>query len=259
MGKKQINHTFRIFSAICIILVVAGHADFHIFDLGGMFPYYSFHVMAFLFISGYFYQEEAENDILSYIKGKLYRLMLPYFAWNLFYGLFAAVLRFAGFTIGERISFRTLFLDPFLNGHQFGYNFASWFVPALFLIEILNVCMRKVLNVLSLKKEWLIMSACLFAGILTTWFSINGHIWGYYKFPGRILFMFPAFQFGHFYKKDLEKYDTLPNGVYFSILFAIQFLLIISSNGLAYSAVWCTGFANAPWIPYLTVATGTAF
>ncbi len=52
--EKQTSNTFRIFSAICMMLVVAGHADFHIFDLGGLFPYYSFHVMAFLFISDLF-------------------------------------------------------------------------------------------------------------------------------------------------------------------------------------------------------------
>ena len=87
MIEKQINTTFRILSSICILLVVAGHADFHIFDLGGMFPYYSFHVMAFLFISGYFYYEESEKDIISYIKRKMCKLMLPYLAWNFFYGL----------------------------------------------------------------------------------------------------------------------------------------------------------------------------
>lgn len=259
MTEKQINPTFRIFSSICIILVVAGHADFHIFDFGGMFPYYSFHVMAFLFISGYFYREESENDIPSYIKRKFRRLMLPYFVWNLFYGLLAAALHRLGFEIGEPVGFKTLLLDPFLNGHQFGYNYAAWFVPALFLIQILNIIMRKLLGFLHLKKEWLITTACFLAGIFTVWLSIHGHVWGYYKFPGRIFFMFPAYQFGYLYRKKLEKYDTLPNGIYFSILFIIQLILVMNCNGLSYSAVWCTGFANSPWIPYITAITGTAF
>ncbi len=153
MIEKQINTTFRILSSICILLVVAGHADFHIFDLGGMFPYYSFHVMAFLFISGYFYYEASEKDIISYIKRKLCKLMLPYLAWNFFYGLIASGLHFSGFAIGGPINLKTLFLEPFLNGHQFGYNYASWFVPALFLIEILNICMRKILGFLQDRKS----------------------------------------------------------------------------------------------------------
>ena len=82
---------------------------------------------------------------------------------------------------------------------------------------------------------------------------------GYYKFPGRILFMFPAYQLGYLYKKHLEKYDTLPNGLYFAILFLVQLIVVLSCNGLAYSAVWCTGFVNGPFIPYITCITGIAF
>ncbi|NBI92716.1 acyltransferase [Lachnospiraceae bacterium] len=259
MNKDQTNNTFRIFSAICIILVVAGHEDFHIFDFGGMFPYYSFHVMAFLFISGYFYQETSEGNFLFYIKRKFLRLMLPYFLWNLFYGLLASALHRIGFSIGDGLSFKTLFLDPFLGGHQFGYHFASWFVPALFLIEVLNVCMRKILALLRLKKEWLILFATLATGMLTVWFAIGGHVWGYYKLPGRILFMFPVYQLGILYKKKLERYDTLPSKYYFALLFILQLAIVLNNGGLAYSAVWCTSFVNGPAIPYLTTITGIAF
>ncbi len=257
--EKKVNGTFRILSAIGILLVVAGHADFHIFDMGGLFPYYSFHVAVFLFISGYFYDEAAEQRIGAYVKKKVCRLLLPYFIWNLFYGLFAAVLHGVGFTIGQGIGFRTLFLEPFLGGHQFGWNFPAWFVPALFLIEVLNICMRKVLGWLHLKKEWLILFFCLCAGMLTVWFAIGGHVWGNYKFPGRILFMMPCYQMGCFYKKHLEKYDTLPDGIYFAGLLVLQLLVVFSCGGLAYSTVWCTGFANGPVVPYLTTATGIAF
>ena len=55
------NKEFRILSAIGMILVVAGHLGFNVFDVGGLFPYYSFHVFIFLFVSGYFYKKEAYN------------------------------------------------------------------------------------------------------------------------------------------------------------------------------------------------------
>ena len=131
--EKAINPTFRVLSAIAIVLVVAGHADFGIFDLGGLFPYYSFHVAVFAFISGYFYREQAQEAPFSYLKKKACRLLLPYFGWNLVYGLLVQVLRAKGFNIGSPIGIRTLLIEPFLGGHQFGLNFASWFVPMLFL------------------------------------------------------------------------------------------------------------------------------
>lgn len=119
--------------------------------------------------------------------------------------------------------------------------------------------MRRVLGWLHLKKEWLMLFFCLLAGMLVVWFSIGGHVWGYYKFPGRILFMFPCYQMGYFYKSKLEKYDTLSNGIYFAGLLALQLAIVYGCGGLAYSTVWCAGFVNGPLVPYVTAVTGIAF
>ena len=253
------NRQFRILSAIGIILVVAGHLGYGVFDLGGLFPYYSFHVFIFLFVSGYFYREEAEEHVCRYLlrKGKI--LLIPYFLWNLFYGIMAQILHMAGFSMGEKLSFKTLFVSPFLDGHQFLYNFPAWFVPALFLIEVINVLMRKVLGLLRLKKEWLIFAICLILGIITVQLAIGGHVWGYYKFPGRLLFMMPGFQMGRIYREKLERHDTLADGPYFLIVIGIQILISVFGAGLAFSAVWVGSFANGPVVPYLTVITGIAF
>ena len=258
MGLKE-NKEFRILSAIGIILVVAGHLGYNLFEIGELFPYYSFHVFIFLFVSGYFYKPEAEERIFSYILGKCVTLLLPYFAWNLFYGLAAALLHGAGFTIGQNISLWTLFVSPFLDGHQFMYNFPAWFLPVLFMIEVINVCMRKVLRLLHLNFEWLIFFGCLLLGIITVWLAIKGHVWGYYKIPGRLLFMLPGFQMGRIYKEKLECHDKLSDGAFLLIVMTLQVLISVCCKGLAFSAVWVTSFANGPFIPYLTVITGIAF
>ncbi|MDE6185294.1 MAG: hypothetical protein K2G39_07720, partial [Lachnospiraceae bacterium] len=61
MTAYKENKTFRILSAIGIILVVAGHLGYNLFEIGDLFPYYSFHVAVFLFISGYFYKPAREQ------------------------------------------------------------------------------------------------------------------------------------------------------------------------------------------------------
>lgn len=76
---REENKQMRILSAIGMILVVAGHLGYSLFDVGGLFPYYSFHVFIFLFVSGYFYREEAEQQLLRYIGKKCKALLLPYF------------------------------------------------------------------------------------------------------------------------------------------------------------------------------------
>ena len=257
---REENKQMRILSAIGMILVVAGHLGYSVFDVGGLFPYYSFHVFIFLFVSGYFYREEAEQHLLQYIGKKCKTLLLPYFIWNLVYGILAAILHRTGFSIGGNLTLWNLFIEPFVSGHQFLYQFPAWFVPALFLLEVLNVLGRKVLSFLHLKKEWLIFAVSLLLGIATVALAKGGHVWGYYKFPGRLLFMMPGFQLGHIYKEKLEiRVNKISDGRYFFVVVGVQLLTTICCRGLAFSAVWVTGFANAAFIPYLTVVTGIAF
>lgn len=253
------NRQFRILSAFGIILVVAGHLGYDLLDIGGLFPYYSFHVFIFLFVSGYFYREEVEDNIPKYIMRKCSTLLAPYFIWNLFYGILTQILHGAGFSLGETLSFKTLFLSPFIDGHQFLYNFSAWFVPALFLVEVINVVMRKILGLLHLKNEWLILAGCLFFAMVTIQLAIGGHVWGLYKLPGRLLLMLPGVQMGRIYREKLEKHDTLPNELYFLIVIGMQVLISIFCAGLAFGVVWVTSFANGPVVPYLTVITGIAF
>ena len=262
MSRKYDNNynmTFGILSALAIIMVVAGHLGYSVMTVGELFPYYSFHVPLFMFISGYFYRESEEEHPLLYIKKKIYRLIVPYLIWNLIYGVIAWLLRTIGFSMGDPIGFRTLLLAPFMNGYQFIYNYAAWFVPVLFVIEILNLLGRLILRRIERLTEWLMLIGSLLVGVVTVWLAIGGHVWGDYKAAGRILFLFPCFQMGCFYKRKLEKHDTLGNLPYFVIVIGIQVVLNICCNGLAFSSVWCTGFANGPIIPYVTTVSGIAF
>lgn len=273
--------TFCILSALAIIMVVAGHVGYNIMTVGDLFPYYSFHIPLFMFISGYFYKESEEKHPLLYIKKKICRLLVPYFIWNLVYGIIAWAMRGFGFSMGEAIGFRTLFIEPFLSGYQFIYNYAAWFVPVLFVVEMMNLAVRLILSWfgnriagLSGKRDegregegsrqfavmdWIMLVGSLLVGMAVVWLAIGGHVWGYYKAPGKILFLFPCFQMGRFYRTKLEKHDTLGNLPYFIIVLGVQVLLNLCCNGLAYSSVWCTGFKNGPAIPYVTAVSGIAF
>lgn len=281
-NDQKLNLTFCVLSALAITMVVAGHVGYNIMTVGDLFPYYSFHIPLFMFISGYFYRESEEEHPFLYIKKKVRRLLAPYLIWNLVYGIIACAMRAEGFAMGEKISFRTLFLDPFLHGYQYIYNYAAWFVPTLFLVEIINLFARLILRRMAgqLAKyagrreeqrehdaaeiskqpvEWIMLAGSLTVGMVTVWLAIGGHVWGDYKAAGRILFLFPCFQMGRFYHQKLEKHDTLGNLPYFAMVLGIQILLNICCNGLAFSSVWCTGFANGPVIPYVTIVSGIAF
>ena len=267
--KTEYNITFGILTGTAIVMVVAGHLGYGVLTVGDLFPYYSFHVPLFMFISGYFYKEVGKGQTFGYVKKKVCRLIVPYLLWNLVYGLLAWLLRGYGFSMGEEISVRTLFLAPFMHGYQFIYNYAAWFVPVLLVIEMMNLLMRFIcgwsFEKLSRRRdeggnlEWFYLAGSLAIGMIVVCLAIGGHVWGDYKAAGRILFLYPSYQMGQFYKKKLEKHDTMGNLVYFAIVMGVQTLLQIGCNGLAFSSVWCTGFANGPLVPYVTIVTGIAF
>ena len=267
--KTEYNITFGILTGTAIVMVVAGHLGYGVLTVGDLFPYYSFHVPLFMFISGYFYKEVGKGQTFGYVKKKVRRLLVPYLLWNLVYGLLAWLLRGHGFSMGEEIGIRTLLLAPFMHGYQFIYNYAAWFVPVLLVIEMMNLLMRLIcgwsFEKLSRRRdeggnlEWFYLAGSLAIGMIVVCLAIGGHVWGDYKAAGRILFLYPCYQMGQFYKKKLEKHDTMGNLVYCTIVMGVQTLLQIGCNGLAFSSVWCTGFANGPLVPYVTIVTGIAF
>ena len=59
------NKEFRILSAIGMILVVAGHLGYGLFERGELFPIYSFHGFICVYVSGYFYKPEKAKEARS--------------------------------------------------------------------------------------------------------------------------------------------------------------------------------------------------
>ena len=261
MNKR--NSTFTILSVIGIILILLGHLDLGILSFGGIFPYYSYHVMIFVFIAGYFYKPSDEENIGRFILRKIKRLLIPYFVWNLIYGLIAIPMRNAGFEFAGEFNLYNLFVAPFMGGHQFGINAAAWFVPALFLLEMSDMIARKILSFIrkdayGTRLEWLVMALYLAVGIAAVWLSQRGSVYDAYRLPARLMFMAPTLQFGRLYKTRLERYDITPWFIYFPLLFGMNLLLGHVHGGLAYSTVWVTGFAGTPLTPFITTLTGIA-
>jgi len=252
------NKTFRILSCISILLILLGHLDCNILEFGGLFPYYSYHVMIFVFIAGYFYKNEDEKQLKNFLYRKLKKLIIPYYLLNLLAGLLTAFLMRYEFFLGSDFNLRNLILEPFLSGHQFMIIAPGWFVPALVLFELCNILGRKLLAVLKLDNEYLIMGLYLILGLLAIYLSKRGSVYDYYRVPARIMFMAPVFQFGRIYRTKLEARDTVKSWIYIPVLVVINLILCYTQAGLAFSAAWVNGFNNGIWVPYLTILTGIA-
>lgn len=266
MKKSEIdnkhNAQFGILSAIAIILVVMGHSGFNGVTFNGLFNYDSFHIPLFVFISGYFFKSDVsyKNAKFYFIK-KIKKFLIPFFIWNIIYGILAYYLR-EGFGIWYNSStlLYIMFIRPFTNGNCFfGFNDPSWFLLMLFNVQILDYCLRLLFNKFS-NKQILILIISLVLSLLSVTFTLNFNGAYEYVIVTRTLYMLFFFECGSIYKLYIEKYDYINNTKYFLIIFAFQLILLFLSgyNGTI-AGIWKSEFHNSGILTILLALNGIAF
>ena len=213
MQSKTENHTMRVFYLLAIVFVVDGHTTLgNLFDLNGLFRYYSFHLMMFAFGSGYFFK--FYGGALSDFAHRAKKLLVPLYLWNVVYGVGAALLRrFGGFELGEPISAYTLLLAPLTDGQHFVWNLGAWFIFPLFFAQVFYAGIRR-LSVRWHENEVMTFLLCLI----------------------------PGFAGGQLYRRVLEKRDRLPTVPYLLAIVVLRVLLSTRYENLAYLLSDCSYF-----------------
>ena len=259
-GKTAENITFRALYLMAIVFVVDGHTTLgNFFDLGGLFRYYSFHLMLFAFGSGYFYRDGDEARPLAAIARRAKRLLLPLYLWNAVYGVGAAILqRFGGFTLGEPLSLYTLLLAPITDGEHFVYNLGSWFVFPLFASQVLYLLARR-LSRLWGEREGITFLLCLIPGALCVQALYGGARDFLPLFALRTLILLPGYAGGVLYRRALEKHDTLPTMPYLLGIALLRLALCLRYENLAYLLSNCSYFVCDAVGVYLGGALAIAF
>ena len=114
--KEKSNKKMMILSFIGIIIVVLGHTGDTLALGSELFPYYSFHMALFIFISGFFYNTKNEERICGrkgYIIKKVKKLLIPYFIWNLIYAIILNIIKELNIvSYGEDITFESFLIRP---------------------------------------------------------------------------------------------------------------------------------------------------
>ena len=254
------NVTFRALYLLAIVFVVDGHTALgDLFDIGGLFRYYSFHLLLFAFGSGYFCRDGDEARLLPAIARRAKRLLLPLYLWNAVYGIGAALLRrFGGFALGEPLSAYTLLLAPVTDGQHFVYNLGSWFVFPLFSCQALYLLARR-LSRLWGEREGITFLLCLIPGALCVQALYGGARDFLPLFALRTLILLPGYAGGVLYRRTLEKHDTLPTAPYLLGIAAARVLLCLRYENLAYLLSDCSYFACDAVGVYLGGALAIAF
>lgn len=267
---KQPEYAFKILYALGMVFIVAGHCgNGGISLLYEWFAPYGFHLGLFAFCSGYFYDSENENQIWSFIEGKIKKLIFPLYAWNFFYAIIVLILANFNFSIGGNVTIEKLTIMPITTGHQFSYNLGGWFVIPLFQIHVFNVIFRKYISLDTRLKETFIFVIYVLLGMMGVFLSSHGYNKGLWLVLVRMLYFIPFYGLGHFYKyvRNEYKYTFSYRTVYkyldnyfIVIILALQLGCITYCRKCpSYIPSWCNNFNDGIFIPFLTGFLGIVF
>ncbi len=262
--KGKSNKAFMILSALGIIFVVDAHLWTRMSFFSQVFPYDSFFMPMFIFISGYFFKEkyiESMQAVIGFVKNKFTKLLLPYLGWIIFYGIFTTVLTEAEILNFTKWNLWELIKNIFFVGTSFGLNSPSWFVPVLFVVSIVYIVARKLFR--KIWKEPVAMAVLFILGTVAVYFSSKYSLTEFRMLTAKIFFFLQFYELGIFFRKYIEKWFDKANALVLLSACVIINLILLSKYGSNISFPNCAfmgGFkTDNIFLPMITTLTGTAF
>lgn len=260
MGKeKNINYSFKLLYAICIFFVACGHCyGGGVNILIDWFPLYSFHLAAFMFASGYFYNPQDVHNMKGALVKKVKHLLLPLYGYSFAYAFLTWLLRCVGFSFGKPLTPYTLFLAPLMEGYQWGLNIGGWYLAPLLFVFIINLFLRRLLG--RYLNDWAFAAFYLLLGMAGIYGAMQGFDDVVRLTLYRCAYFLPFYGLGTLYRSTLERpFDRLPRIVYFGIIMVVQLGLITWCNGTKqYSQLFCNEFDSVIY-PFAFGTTGILF
>ena len=145
MLREKENKKFMVLSTLGIIMVVDAHSWSELSLFTNFFPYNSFFMPMFVFISGYFNQIDKNTDLYLYIKRKFVSLFFPFFIISFVAYLVQLIVEMIRngkilFGIPEMVKALSGILS---TGYFVPIAGPMWFVPTLFAVECFYALIKK--------------------------------------------------------------------------------------------------------------------
>lgn len=257
MNNKR-NLIFSYLEAIAILMVIDDHTGTHINILANVFPYNSFYMPLFVFISGYFYKNQG---VIKNIQNKIKHLFVPYMIYCLIGNAIAYLL--------EKCNIA--YWHESINGKNIGQwitvcppstTSAAWFAIMLIWVAIAYNIVRGVFRGKDKKIEYILLIMMVCVGWISVYLCMQGYNQNLDYLPWlRMLFYIQFYHCGVMFKKYWEPYvQRLRTDVICGICVLTNLLLIdfYSYNISFPSSCWMGNFKYW-YLPIFTSITGILF
>ncbi len=251
------SNAFKLLYVIAIFMVIDGHIGaFDYLNLSGFLRYQNYHLALFMFTSGYFLN--LNRTYKDFLVRKFSHLIVPLYIWNFIYGIVCFILNnYFSFRIGGELSFYNMLYAPLIDGHQFIFNMASWFLVPLFFVQaICFVCLKLHNN--NKKDDYRNRGIILF--IITLLLSCLILPLAYKNLGNasilllifRCIYFLPIFTFGFIFRHLLEKIDNKINSIlYFMVIFGLLYFLYLTFPDYNHTPSWLNDIRVYPMVIYL--------
>ncbi len=285
------NSRMCLLSAIGISFVILGHLRTDFTGAGTFFewfPYYSFHMPLFLFITGYFFKDLRATDgrafrtsgqvdvsgrrspsqtdggfwrpFLLFVWKKFRTLMIPYYVINGCMVLFQLLLIGTSFHLYP-ISFTEYLLMPWTQTQPLTFSIPTWYLAGLFITEVMYALLRTAVTALVRRKAaaeavLLVLTLAMGAAACYVVYAAEPSEAAIVYLRSVVMLFF--IQAGKTYRDHLEQYDTLPSRWYFPILIVLQLILLLITGGskLNFGLYMLDGFGRTGFLYFYAGITG---
>ena len=259
MNKRitsQTSSAFKLLYVIALFMVIDGHiGNFDYLSFNGFFKYQNFHIALFMFTSGYFLN--LDRSYKEFFTRKISHLIIPLYFWNLVYGIVCYILNnYFSFNIGAKLSLYNLLYAPIIDGHQFIFNMASWFLIPLFLVQSICFLCLKTLSIGKSKiynKSIVMFIISLALSCIILPFAPNnmGNA-SISLMLFRCIYFLPIFYFGFMFRHFVEKYDNKINSLlYFLIIFSLLTTIYVFFPNYTHTPSWLNDIYAHPLVIYI--------
>ena len=257
MSNKR-NLIFSYLEAIAILMVIDDHTGTHINILANIFPYNSFYMPLFVFISGYFYKKQG---VLKNIKNKIIHLFIPYIICTLIGNGIAFILEKNNLVYWyESISSTSIW--QWLTVCPPSTTSAAWFAIMLLWVSIAYNSICGIIKSESKSVAYIMLIALICIGEISVHFCMRGYNTNLNYLPWlRMAFYIQFYHLGVMFKKYWESYIQKMHIEIVCGLCVLINLLLFNFYGRDISfpsSCWMGNFKSW-YLPIITSITGILF